>query len=50
MTEVMQLREFLPQILNGDLMETLRQARATQTGMVQLQGRLRLSILSLKDG
>lgn len=46
----MQLREFLPQILNGDLIEKLRKARGIQTGTLQLQGRLRLSRLSLKDG
>lgn len=46
----MQLREFLPRILDGDLIETLRKARATQTGMLPLKWRLRLSVLLLKDG
>lgn len=31
-TEVMQLREFLPRLLNGDLIQTLQKARTTQTG------------------
>lgn len=31
-TEVMQLKEFLPRVLNGDLIETLQKARAAQTG------------------
>ncbi|XP_074483131.1 heat shock factor 2-binding protein isoform X2 [Sebastes fasciatus] len=30
-TEVMQLREFLPRVLNGDLIEMLHKARAAQT-------------------
>lgn len=30
-TEVMQLREFLPRVLNGDLTEMLRKSRAAQT-------------------
>lgn len=33
-TEVMQLREFLPRVVNGDLMEMLHKARATQTSML----------------
>lgn len=33
-TEVMQLREFLPRVVNGDLMEMLHKARAAQTSML----------------
>ncbi|CAG06614.1 unnamed protein product, partial [Tetraodon nigroviridis] len=32
-TEVMQLREFLPRVLNRDLMEALRKVRAAQTNI-----------------
>ncbi|XP_028321303.1 heat shock factor 2-binding protein [Gouania willdenowi] len=35
-TEVMQLREFLPRVLNSDLMETLHGAQKAQTVMDQL--------------
>lgn len=30
-TEVMQLKEFLPRVLNGDLIEMLHKARVAQT-------------------
>lgn len=30
-TEVMQLREFLPKVINGDLLDTLRKARQIET-------------------
>ncbi|XP_059183791.1 heat shock factor 2-binding protein isoform X2 [Centropristis striata] len=43
-TEVMQLREFLPSVLNGDLIEMLQKARAAQTmkeDFVQEQEQLR---------
>lgn len=32
-TEVMQLREFLPRVLNRDLIEALHKARAAQTSI-----------------
>lgn len=32
-TEVMQLREFLPRVLNRDLIEALRKVRAAQTSI-----------------
>ncbi|XP_068446680.1 heat shock factor 2-binding protein isoform X2 [Clinocottus analis] len=35
-TEVMQLRDFLPRVLNGDLMDTLQRARTAQTVKEQL--------------
>ncbi|XP_028252128.1 heat shock factor 2-binding protein [Parambassis ranga] len=35
-TEVMQLREFLPRVLNGDLIEILQKARTAQTVKEQL--------------
>ncbi len=35
-TEVMQLREFLPRVLNGDLIDVLHKARAAQTGTLPL--------------
>lgn len=33
-TEVMQLKEFLPRVLNGDLIQMLQKARTAQTGML----------------
>ena len=35
-TEVMQLKEFLPKVLNRDLIETVAKARAAQAGMLPL--------------
>lgn len=35
-TEVMQLREFLPRVLNGDLMKMLHKAHAAQTSTLPL--------------
>uniref|UniRef100_H3DAF1 Heat shock transcription factor 2 binding protein n=1 Tax=Tetraodon nigroviridis TaxID=99883 RepID=H3DAF1_TETNG len=50
-TEVMQLREFLPRVLNRDLMEALRKVRAAQTmkeHCLQEQERLRQECLHLR--
>jgi len=35
-TEVMQLRDFLPRVLNGDLIHMLHTARAAHTGTLHL--------------
>lgn len=43
-TEVMQLREFLPRVLNGDLIRMLHKARAAQTSMLPLTWTLRQKI------
>uniref|UniRef100_A0A3Q3WB85 Uncharacterized protein n=1 Tax=Mola mola TaxID=94237 RepID=A0A3Q3WB85_MOLML len=51
-TEVMQLREFLPRVLNGDLIETVAKARAAQTSMEHLaqeQEQLRQECLHLQS-
>ncbi|KAM7365505.1 hypothetical protein PAMP_016425 [Pampus punctatissimus] len=51
-TEVMQLRDFLPTVLNGDLIEMLRKARAAQTlkeHLVQEQEQLRQECLHLQS-
>nr|XP_046238510.1 heat shock factor 2-binding protein isoform X2 [Scatophagus argus] len=51
-TEVMQLREFLPKVLNKDLIEMLHKARAAQTmkdHLVQDQERLRQGCLHLQS-
>ncbi|XP_067438905.1 heat shock factor 2-binding protein isoform X1 [Thunnus thynnus] len=51
-TEVMQLREFLPRVLNGDLIEMLRKSRAAQTLKEQLaqeQEQLRQERLHLQS-
>ncbi|XP_044200198.1 heat shock factor 2-binding protein isoform X2 [Thunnus albacares] len=51
-TEVMQLREFLPRVLNGDLIEMLRKSRAAQTLKEQLaqeQEQLRQECLHLQS-
>ena len=39
-TEVMQLREFLPRVLNGDLIKMLHKAQAAQTSMRTFQIKL----------
>lgn len=44
-TEVMQLRDFLPRVLNGDLIETLHEARTAQTGTLPINLTLRAKIL-----
>lgn len=33
-TEVMQLKEFLPRVLNGDLIQMVQKARTAQTGVL----------------
>ncbi|XP_031158231.1 heat shock factor 2-binding protein isoform X1 [Sander lucioperca] len=51
-TEVMQLREFLPRVLNGDLIEMLHKARAAQTmkeHLAQEQEQLRQECLHLQS-
>ncbi|XP_070787034.1 heat shock factor 2-binding protein [Enoplosus armatus] len=51
-TEVMQLREFLPRVLNGDLIETLHKARAAQTmreHLAQEQDQLQQECLHLQS-
>ncbi|KAI3366258.1 hypothetical protein L3Q82_009725 [Scortum barcoo] len=51
-TEVMQLRDFLPRVLNGELIERLQQARAAQTvreNFVQEQEQLRQECLHLQS-
>ncbi|XP_077960557.1 heat shock factor 2-binding protein [Gasterosteus aculeatus] len=51
-TEVMQLRDFLPRVLNGDLIETLHEARTAQTVKEQLaqeQEQLRQECLHLQS-
>ncbi|XP_069031325.1 heat shock factor 2-binding protein isoform X2 [Embiotoca jacksoni] len=51
-TEVMQLREFLPLVVNGDLMKMLRKARTAQTvkeQLVQDQELLRLQCVHLQS-
>ncbi|XP_078147258.1 heat shock factor 2-binding protein [Centroberyx gerrardi] len=51
-TEVMQLREFLPKILNGDLIEMLHKARAAETmreRVAQEQEQLRQECLHLQS-
>lgn len=44
-TEVMQLKEFLPRILNRDLIEMLHKARAAQISTLTLNSALRQKIL-----
>lgn len=39
-TEVMQLREFLPRVLNGDLIKMLHTAQAAQTSMLPFKIKL----------
>uniref|UniRef100_G3PRI9 Heat shock transcription factor 2 binding protein n=1 Tax=Gasterosteus aculeatus aculeatus TaxID=481459 RepID=G3PRI9_GASAC len=46
-TEVMQLRDFLPRVLNGDLIETLHEARTEQ--LAQEQEQLRQECLHLQS-
>ncbi|XP_026219299.1 heat shock factor 2-binding protein isoform X2 [Anabas testudineus] len=51
-TEVMQLREFLPRLLNGDLIQTLQKARTTQTvkeQLVHVQEELRQECVHLQS-
>ncbi|XP_055084598.1 heat shock factor 2-binding protein [Periophthalmus magnuspinnatus] len=51
-TEVMQLRDFLPKVLNGELMEMLNKAKAAQTmreQMAQEQERLRQDCAHLQS-
>uniref|UniRef100_UPI0037E93790 heat shock factor 2-binding protein n=1 Tax=Semicossyphus pulcher TaxID=241346 RepID=UPI0037E93790 len=51
-TEVMQLREFLPRVLNGDLIEMLHKARAANTmkeNFTQEQEQLRQECLHLQS-
>ncbi|KAM9835840.1 heat shock factor 2-binding protein [Aulostomus maculatus] len=51
-TEVMQLREFLPRVLNADVIETLRKARAAQTmkeHLTQEREQLRQECLHLQS-
>ncbi|XP_044043864.1 heat shock factor 2-binding protein isoform X2 [Siniperca chuatsi] len=51
-TEVMQLREFLPRVLNGDLIEMLHKARAAQTmreNLAQEQEQLQQECLHLQS-
>ncbi|XP_040888747.1 heat shock factor 2-binding protein [Toxotes jaculatrix] len=51
-TEVMQLRDFLPRVLNGDLIEMLHKARTAQTvkeHLTQEQERLRQECLHLQS-
>ncbi|KAM9328432.1 heat shock factor 2-binding protein [Pholidichthys leucotaenia] len=51
-TEVMQLREFIPRVLNGDLIEMLHRARTAQTmkeQLVQEQEQLRQECLHLQS-
>ncbi|KAM3585707.1 uncharacterized protein V6R79_024941 [Siganus canaliculatus] len=51
-TEVMQLRDFLPRVLNGDLIEMLHNARAAQTKkehLLQEQEQLRQESLHLQS-
>ncbi|KAM9334090.1 heat shock factor 2-binding protein [Symphorus nematophorus] len=51
-TEVMQLRDFLPRVVNGELIEMLHKARAAHTKkehLVQEQGQLRQECLHLQS-
>ncbi|XP_008278034.1 heat shock factor 2-binding protein [Stegastes partitus] len=51
-TEVMQLREFLPRVLNGELIQMLQKARTSQTmkeHLVQEQEQLRQECLHLQS-
>uniref|UniRef100_A0A3B5AEA5 Heat shock transcription factor 2 binding protein n=1 Tax=Stegastes partitus TaxID=144197 RepID=A0A3B5AEA5_9TELE len=48
-TEVMQLREFLPRVLNGELIQMLQKARTMKEHLVQEQEQLRQECLHLQS-
>ncbi|KAF0045660.1 hypothetical protein F2P81_002189 [Scophthalmus maximus] len=48
-TEVMQLRDFLPRVLTGDLVEKLHKARTAQTAHVLLNTLMKL-LEQMKSG